>query len=576
MPRSSGHSRYQHHRETAWLIIQDFSDRLVVPGVAVLGALLTWWITRHGMVTSPDSATYLSAAQHLSEGFGPTASVVNESSRLSVADQLRQLDRIPLNEWPPGYSFLLFGASPLGGIPLDWARSVAMVSAAALCAAAASLARLVGASRVVFPALLAMLVLFAPSDHGIDVGRFWFGSIAFALTEAPFSALVLLALLAATMSLATLGPKWVIATVVLVAAAPLVRFSGLAVGPALGVGVMLVPVSSLAGRPRLRASIAVAFGTVGVAATAAWTLLNSLSWGGGTPRAIGWHPSSTILPELVRTSAMWFGVSDGSPMWMCAGVVFLFVVAPVIVALHPGLRRRLWAKRGERTSPFDTALILTSLMLLALLSLLVLTRLVFDSSMVVGQRQMSCLQPLSYLLAMAVVIGVVNLVAVRVPAVRHVAFAGVVALVGVGGYVVVNTLPQLRATAAEYSARQALERQVSPYRRLPENVVLFSNQPSYIWLESDRTSLLAPPPVFFTTGNANPDYEANLELIGRTARRRAVIVSLGPSTVRDGHVETAAYLREHEGFRAAALCHSGAELWTLPGGRAAALAQRIC
>jgi hypothetical protein len=90
-------------REVAWL-----------GGVACVGVILCWAVSRNAFNVPVDGQAYLGAAHNLAAGKGLTTPFAVFTSRLSPDRQLAFHGAIPLTHFPPAFPVLLAAVSKFG------------------------------------------------------------------------------------------------------------------------------------------------------------------------------------------------------------------------------------------------------------------------------------------------------------------------------------------------------------------------------------------------------------------------------------------------------------------------------
>lgn len=265
---------------------------VVAAGAGLLAAAAVWVATlRHGPGVSPDSAIYLSAAEHLAAGRG-----------------LVSFDGEPLVAWAPLYPALLAVAGWIGLSPLDVARA-GNALAAGLTAALAAV--WLSACTVTRPWLLGGTLAVALSPVLLYTA-------AFVWSEALFAAFVLGAL-------TTLGHRegksvpWL--SVTLAALAALTRYAGVAVALAGAMALLLGGARDRRGRLRQAAIYLVA----SLAPVALWLVRNHLTHGTAAgvraPSAYPWWENLRFSAEVLGGWLMPHAVPGSVRAAVAAGMV---------------------------------------------------------------------------------------------------------------------------------------------------------------------------------------------------------------------------------------------------------------
>lgn len=288
---------------------------------ALFGGGQVLWATRRGPGLSPDSLGYVLLARSLASGEG-----------------FRLLGQ-PISHFPPGYPALLALAGAVGLESLDRARIVH----AALFTLNGILLALVtrrAAREMRWAAPLATF-LFVASPKMMSVH-------AMAWSEPAFVALSLGATLLLSARLAGGGRGSVVGAAFCLALALLVRYAGVALVPAMLLGILLWERFP---RPR-RFADATLVALLGLAPLAAWLARNALLAGSATDRALAYHPfGAGSVEQLVGTAAELWGLGPRRA-WAIAG---LLPVAGLLLAgsrLVSAIARRSW---GCDEAPAESA-----------------------------------------------------------------------------------------------------------------------------------------------------------------------------------------------------------------------------
>lgn len=499
------------------------------PGViALLGVLFmatvagSWWMTGAGMVVTPDSASYLSTAQHLADGQGLTSDFAPDTSTYTIEEQLELDGRVPLTEWPPLYPAVLGGGAVLGPDPLEVAR---VVNAFALGATAVLGALLI--RRAVDPpplvlAATALLVVLGPVQvAGLRLLSVpLVGQSAFVLSETLFLPLLLGALLVGA-RIARDGRRALVAAVALVGAATLTRYVGVAAGA--GAAAMVLADPSAPGRGRVRRAVALL--VTGPAAILLWAMAQRVVWGSGGGEVLAWHPPGTdALGDLVDVAGGWFLLPPSWPAPLRALLLLVAVAVPVSFVVRE-LRRggARGAARGA-AAPHPVVPVLVGLLTAAagVLAVLVVTMVLVDANVPFAQRTLA---PVQVLLQLAWVCVLYRWLADR-PAWAPTTAVGVAALVLCAGSIA--GLDEDRAALAESVRTAAAQRAGSPLRDLPGDAVVVTNEPARAWGETDAQVLLAPQGRHLVSDRPNSDYEDELRAVGALLGRRTGVVAHHP------------------------------------------------
>jgi hypothetical protein len=411
---------------------------------------VTW---RHGLSLSPDSAVYLSSAEHLLKGRGLTS----YSGHTLVV-------------FPPGFPALAAGIGWLLGIDVAAAaRILNAVCLALTVAVACVLLRRHVRWRPLQVAAAATLVAAAPL---VDVA-------AHAWSEPAFIAVSLMGLLALEDLLERTRPISVAAVVAFASSAFLVRYAGLAL-VATALGSLLVAGRARPRRARL-ASAAVT-GAAMIAAPTAWIgrnlAVSGSAFGGREAPDVG------MGQQLRRTGgelARWI-----APGYLPVGLRLAGIGMVAAVAL--GVVVRLSSKPARPRHPS-----LVPLMLFSISYLLVL-----EASAAVTQVDPLGARLLSPLFVPTLVIGFALLDRVRDVSRPSRRVAGAL-VVGVACWAALSTVAggkraiELAAGDGYTSAVWRDSALATRLRQSPSTETLFSNRPDAVWATTRRDAHCLPP-----------------------------------------------------------------------------------
>jgi len=477
-------------------------------------------MTSPGMVVSPDSASYLSTAQHLSGGLGFTSEFAPDTSTYSIAQQLDLDGRVPLTEWPPLYPAVLGGGAQLGPDPIDVARAVNAVALGATAVLAALLVR--RAVDPPLPVLAATSVLVVLGPVQVTDLRLLsvplLGQSAFVLSEALFLPLLLAALLVGA-EVARCGRRTSLAAVVLVVAATLTRYVGVAAGAGAAASVL----TDARGTGRRRRRRAAALLLAGPVVVVGWATVQRVLWGPGGGEVLAWHPPGReALADLVDVAGPWFLLPPSWPTGLRALLLLAAVAVPVWVAVRE-VRPTRSADRdgGPQFVPVLAGLLVAGA---AVFAVLVVTMAVVDANVPFAQRTLA---PVQVLLQLAWLCVLCRWLAGPTEWVPVATIAGLVVVLCAGS---VAGLGEDREAIAESVRTTADDRATSPLRDLPPDVVVVTNDPARTWGETDARVLLAPQERHLVSDRTNPAYDMELRQVAEllAARPGVVVHHPGP------------------------------------------------
>lgn len=461
--------------------------------IAVLGALVVTYETRHGMATTGDSDAYLGMAENLRHGRGITMPFDLPTDRFSPVETYRFHGALPTTHFPPLYSILLVLVAAGRSIQ-DGARTLAI----ALIAVNVSLMTVLTARML--PATRRHLALTVPFIVAIPVAYIggWVVAAGTLGSEPLFYALTLGTLLALSHWIERHTASALRLAVGLTAAAMLTRHVGWFLVPLVG-GVVLVTESDEVGRRRAaaHASVAAAVAAVPWAAVMVWGALAGGAKGGAL-RELALHPmggtrkgffyvvTTWLLPgrwdALLRESVMVAIVIGAVSAWVWASR------HPPIAVDAPEVRRRSNA---------------TLRMVLAALALYVVTvllaRALLDASIPIDDRILSPMRPL----IIAVLVAALGWATVRLPALMATALAIVVTVAVVQ--------PSFSGQRSEIQVlarapRRRAHRELDSLRAANRGALLFASFPGDVFAATGLAAIGTPKPVVLVAHAANQCY----------------------------------------------------------------------
>ena len=415
---------------------------LALPPLAAVAAVVL--ATGKGLYVSPDAVFYVGTARNWLDGRGFTAPA-------GVP---------PLEHFPPGFTVVLAVLGRLGLDPLPGAR---VVNALALGGIVLLVGLVVRRRTGSMPAALVATVLAAAAVDLLALS----GS---ALSEPLFILLALGGLAALAAYLDEPRPALLAGASVLVAAAFLTRYVGIAL--------VVAGVAGLLWRRRWLA--AGGFGAATVAPVALWLLAVD---GGASDRSVAFHLfGADDLGQAVRPLARWVVPWPGPP----AG----FVLALVLVAAGVVVAQRVPA------TPLTWLLVAFTV---AYLAVLLANRTFADAS---GRLDARFLAPLH---VVAIVLAVPALHRLKPPALT---LAGALVVAQVAGALswTAGGLSDDSIRRRGYTAAALQESSVMASLQEP----LYSNAPDGVFFLTGRPALAIPAEKDYLTGEANPRFAEEL------------------------------------------------------------------
>jgi hypothetical protein len=361
----------------------------VIAGAAA--AIVALAITRApGPGLSPDSASYVSAAEFVARGQG---------YRISIAPWHSPDSTAPLAHFPPGYPTAIALPLSLGLPPLQSARWVNATAAFLDLALVVEMVALAAGEVAAVLLAIALLVMPAFLEVHLDV-----------LSEPLFLACLAATLAAMFGAARAMDPRrrlvWFFASGCAAAAAVMVRYAGAAVCAAACLWALLLP-GALRDRLR-RAALTVA---PSVLFTAAWVIRTHLAGGVHTIRRIGAYGDFWgTLREGVATIVRWLVPLSSDETLPARGWIALIVLAALTLVIGRGgaVVRRLTTERSSTPPPRSrhehgvaaaTLLAAASLLSLCYAIVLVLSRLLADPDIPFDERILSPLFVLAAIIA---------------------------------------------------------------------------------------------------------------------------------------------------------------------------------
>lgn len=466
---------------------------------SALGLVACWFVMRNGVLLDPDSGGYVERAARIADS--PL-----ELLRPTLAGQV-----VNTGMHPPLYPAVLAAFSALGG-ELAGARIVNLVVLATTLAVVAAGLRRHCSPGTVLVVVWALVVsrAFLVRVHG------------FVMSDGLYLVLALGAIVALDRANAAASGdarrrRWLVAVVVLTAAATLTRLVGLGLVAAVVLS-LLRPDGD--GVRRTRAAIA-----TGLAALAPLAVLLALQ--GWTGRdldriggaALGWSETVESGREVVRFLAPEIILRSPLGTWLAVVAVALAVLGLFAVPLA------WWASRTKPLAP-PRALALT-LVLFAWSQLVVLiaARLLVDRFIWIDARH---LMPSWTVLLMAAALWWSSRPAIswwRVPSTERIVKATTVAVLLVASITAIRVVTWHEGPWGNLREEWGSSPIVAATRETGRDSVVYSNRPDITFLLAERVSRALPLAVSPSTGRPNPDYDAAIAaLCSEVQAGRAIVV----------------------------------------------------
>jgi hypothetical protein len=528
--------------------------------------VLGLWVTSQGLLATNDTAAYYSGSENLARGGGFSSPTSPETTPFDPYEQVAFGQHVPLTDWPPLYAVVLALPQAVGDVDAATvARAVNAISFSLLITVVGyATYRATGRSWVM--ALLAALVIgIGPASPDYLGPGGPLSATTVALADAMFLPVCLASLILSGLALSTGRRTALVAACVLIVAATLTRYIGIAAGVAGAMATITWTVWSWRQRARWAALLI----APGVFAILAWSAYLRWSSGAGA-KPIAWHPSAQIS-SLLDIIAPWFSLPGAWPDPVRRTLTILVVATLVVVGLVPRVRDGALRLSQVAQSLRATVAVLAAF-IVAYVAGLIITHSLIDATAPMNQRLLTPIQVAVYMLALLELYGVVRSRAASSDR-RAVAACGGLAVLVLGfsfGHVArLRDIPNNVRTA-----RESLDAQAQPLRSVPPEWLLFSNNPSSVWVLQDRSAYMVPLRTSKLTTMPNRQFESDIRAIERILKTREGLVALTPGLpTLEASPEDYARLTNLQRFGE---CPDGTALLALPESRAAQLAADLC
>jgi hypothetical protein len=493
-------------------------------GLAVLAAIACVHVTRYGAALNADSALYISAGSNLSNGHGLTAAFNPVTSLLHPVQAAAFHAHVPLGPYGPVYPILI-ATLHVFGISFSGAeRTIGTLSLIGAVLSLAGIASVLFERKVVLILLVVSICVAAPSAEAFGYLTNLLGMATFALSEAPFYAFFLCALVVAQMWFAKPGGTRTALLVAAIVMATLTRYLGASVA----IACTLTCLSCGRGSRVRRAVSALGWLATAVGSFVGWVLLNKLLFGGSTPEKIAFHPDHRLLSDLLSVMRPWFFPvrwQHGATDVLCT----VLILVPVLVALV-GPLRRLLAPHLDDCGPVATTWRLAGWTFVSYLAILVVTKTWLDSSTSISERLLGPAQVVLYLLLFSMIYSALRRgsKSLRWSAKASVGLASAVTF-AIGALMWSTSAEKLPSWV---SHRINTSQRELPLGGIPKSAFIVSDDPAQVYLATGRPSILLPLRRFVPTNQVNPRFELDVRDVGRLVSSRHGYVLWVPTLVQ--------------------------------------------
>jgi hypothetical protein len=445
--------------------------------------------TVQGIGVSPDSVAYLGAARNLLDGRG-----------LSLP--YGQIPDTPLTHFPPLYALLLSASGLFRVDPVQGARWT-QAFLFALLIALVGYALYAYSRRAAGLALLGSLfIVTSPTLLGLSM---------VAWTEALFLVVSLLALLSLARFLEQLNRPLLIICALLVAAATLTRYAGVALGLTAIMGILLLQRGA---RAQKLYNLAL-FSLLSGLPLALWLLRNASLAGSTTNREFSFHPiARNHMTQALGTVSEWLMIPASTPsiLKLCGVLAPLLLVTAAFVL--SSVQRDRWIQEeltgGSEGRYFQQLLVLFVLIYGAFLALSISF---VDANTPLDSRILSPVYMAGLLLIFLSVHQLLSqfkhgsLLRMAVAALA----IPMLAIYALQGALLVTIRHQ---NGNGFSAEQWRQSQIIPLViSLPAETPIYSNTPEGIYFLTERPALGIPKKMKATTQEVNDNYTNELEVM---------------------------------------------------------------
>ncbi len=261
----------------------------------------------------------------------------------------------------------------------------------------------------------------------------------------------------------------------------------------------------------------------GLAAFVGWDLLNKIVSGAASPRSIVFHPSGHLAYAMLQVASAWFFPSSW-PEALSGLVTVVIIVATVGIAMSSHVRCRVVGELPVAVSVPLRLWRIGAWFVVCYTAMIVITRTWLDASLAIDNRMLGPIQIVLYLLIASMLYWTVRS---RVRAVQPQLWA--IGAVVAGALVLWG--PNAGALASELTVSAPTPHPPPAISAIPATQFVVTNDTAGLYLSDGHASMLVPFHAFYTTGQANPDFAADLRETGRLVRRRQGVVVWFPTLV---------------------------------------------
>ena len=480
-----------------------FVNNKTIPAAFIfglLGFILILLSTPWGIGVSPDSVTYIGGARSLVAGSG-----------FSMKTTFGAIE--PITHFPPLYSMLLSLSGFFSVDPMAGARWInALLFGLNIFLAGYIVHRQLPASQAFFwlPLFASLAVLTAPPMLEIHL---------MAWTEALYLCLGFSGLTALATYLKRFELGYLLLSALLISAAFLTRYAGAALLATGFLGVILY------GPPTIlrRLKSASLFVFTSLIVPVLWMVGNYLSAGTATSRGLSLHPIGlSKIREAIMTVSSWVLVPESASVWIKIIPLGAFALIYVYMTyIRQGRAGRVERVRQSYVPVFVKLLVL---FVIVYLFFLVFSISFLDANTPLDSRILSPVF-LSGVIIFIYMVGEVLTQFQKQTPIKSSILVLAVAFIAVNAWNGSTLLVRGYEQGIGYNSlewnQSGILREVE---KLPEQVVIYTNVPEAVYFFFDRAAMSIPRKFESTRGQANPNYQAEIEVMRSTMENQAGVV----------------------------------------------------